>query len=308
MTDDNVVQLPTLLQRLADTLRAYLNRHAANRKEWIKIQEGICATLAEARSQFPADIEFGRWCDENRFGADVINHQTRAAAVAMGDDPTALHACLEATDRQSLLTIYRFEFRGFTNVCKPSRRKQQTLDLNNPSPEFERCKDAYDEIKAAGEVPTVEKVAELAGTSGTPARIAVAYKHGEEAPRPLESGEMSASMVKRYEATIRKARAEIREELKSEVYKELDVFVRHVKERSDRADRILGNFKGVMSRDAFRKIKACLHPDHNSFKFAAEALQTFGELEAALVKPDDPVYSGPPLPTTAAELMARRRR
>jgi hypothetical protein len=120
---------------------------------------------------------------------------------------------------------------------------------------------------------------------------------------------MSASMAKRYEAAIRKARAEIREELRQEVYKECDVFVASIKERAERADRILAGHNGALSRDAFRRIKACLHPDHNTFTFAAEALQTFSELEDVLVKPDPPPRDGvPPLPQTAAELMARRRR
>ena len=309
MPTDNVVQLPTLLDRLADALRNDLDRDAANRQEWIGIQERICANLAEARGQFPAHIEFGRWCENEGFGADRINHQDRAAAIKMGDDPTALHACLEATDRRSLRLIYELEFKRFTSAGKTERRKQEKLDLSNPSPEFERCKDAYDELKAAGEIPTVDKVAQRAGTSGTPARIAVAYKHGEEAPRPLLPDEMSASMAKRYEAAIRKARIEIREELRQEVYKECDVFVASIKERAERADRILAGHNGMLSRDAFRRIKACLHPDHNTFTFAAEALQTFSELEDVLVKPDPPPRDGiPPLPQTAAELMARRRR
>lgn len=45
----------------------------------------------------------------------------------MGRDPEALRACLEATERHSLLQIYRFEFGRFTRVCKPTgRREKQT--------------------------------------------------------------------------------------------------------------------------------------------------------------------------------------
>jgi hypothetical protein len=114
-------------------------------------------------------------------------------------------------------------------------------------------------------------------------------------------------MRKRYEAAIRKARNELREEVRVEVQREFDIYVKHWKDKVERADRILRGFKGHISKDVFRKIKACLHPDHNSFAFAAEALQTFSELEKVLVKPDEPVLSGPPLPATAAEMMARRR-
>jgi len=173
---------------------------------------------------------------------------------------------------------------------------------------MQRALDAYDELEAKGEAITARAIEERAQVSNTPVRRVFALKNEEAKLDPLTPAEMRATMQKRYELAIRKARLEIREELKEEVYRELDGLVRRVKERSDRADRVLQNFKGVMSKDAFRKIRACLHPDHNSFKFAAEALQTFSELESVLVKPDDPIYRGPPLPTTAAELMARRRR
>ncbi len=40
---------------------------------------------------------------------------------------------------------------------------------------------------------------------------------------------------------------------------------------------------------------------------AGDALQIFSRLEKVLVKPEEAALSGPPLPTTAAGLMARRR-
>ena len=307
MANENVFQLPTLLERLANEINAYLKRDAQNRQEWINIQIGICTRLAEARGQFPADIEFGQWCRDNGFGEDVLGHETRAAAIGMGRDPSALRACLEATERGSLLTIYRLEFNGFRNVSKPTTRRKPKADLGRPSKEFEKAKAAFDELEAKGAPFTARDVAEKAGTSDTPVRRVFAYKQAEVELAPLTPAEMRKTELKRFELAIKKARLEIREELKTEVYSELNVFVRHIKEKSDRADRILAAYNGTMSRETFRKIRACLHPDHNTFKFAAEALQAFSELEAVLVKPDDPVREGPALPTTAAELMARRR-
>lgn len=117
------------LERLADKLRNYLAQEATNRQEWIEIQMGICLTLVEARDKFTADVKFHRWCDLSGLGADVINHQTRAAAIAMGRDSEALRKCLEATERRSLREIHRLEFSRFTSAGKPtaqstSRRKQ----------------------------------------------------------------------------------------------------------------------------------------------------------------------------------------
>jgi hypothetical protein len=125
----------------------------------------------------------------------------------------------------------------------------------------------------------------------------------------LDPADMQKTMLRRYEAAIRKARQEIREELRQEVYRELDVFVRNAKERYERANRIIAAHKGVMSKGAFRRIKAALHPDHNKSRFAAETMQMFSDLEDVLVKPEEPIRDSgaPPLPTTAAELMARRR-
>jgi hypothetical protein len=218
-----------------------------------------------------------------------------------------LRECLMVTGRRSLQHIYSSEFSRFTQVSKPASRRKQKLDLGRPSKAFEKAKEAFEELEAKGEPFTADDVAEKAGTSSTPVRRVFAYKQAEIELDPLTPAEMRKTMLKRYELAVKKARLEIREELKDEVYKELDVFVRHVKERSDRADRILSSHKGVLSKETFRKIRACLHPDHNTFKFAAEALQAFSELETVLVKPDDPVFTGPPLPQTAAELMARRR-
>jgi hypothetical protein len=295
MTEENVVQLPTLLDRLASRLINYLTRDAANREEWIAIQEGICLTLVEARDQFPADIEFGRWCEANGFDEKKLDYNKRAAAIEMGRAPEELRACLEATERNSLRTIHQYDFPRFHNVVKPAGR--HTKVKNNLQPD--RRKNTYQEAEAQ------------TGLSSTVLRSAVAREEGRREaatqPPPLDPADMATTMRKRYEAAIRKARNELREEVRVEVQREFDIYVKHWKDKVERADRILRGFKGHISKDVFRKIKACLHPDHNSFAFAAEALQTFSELEKVLVKPDEPVLSGPPLPATAAEMMARRR-
>lgn len=309
MADENVVQLPTLLDRLAERIRNYLGRDAANHDEWMEIQEGICLTLAEARAKFlDDDVGFGQWCKDNGFGEDTLDRNKRAAAIAMGGDPDALSECLKTTTRRSLTYIYKHDFgEGFHYVMKPSGRRKNKKDSSH-SPQMRKALDAYDELEAKGEPITAKAIQERAGVSDTPVRRVFALKSEEAKLDPLTPGEMRQTQRKRYELALKKARGEIREALKAEVYRELDVYVLHWKEKSERADRILAHHNGIMSRDDFRKIRACLHPDHNSFTNAAEAFRIFAALEELLVKPDDPVFSGPPLPTTAAELMARRRR
>lgn len=304
MVDENIVQLPTRLERLAGKLKDYLGRDITNREEWIEIQEGICLTLAEARDEFAADIEFGRWCDDNV----KMNRDDRAAGISMGREPTALHDCLRATTRRSLQMIYRYEFDRFRSATKPpKKRHKEKKETTKPSAQMQKAMNAYEELEAKGEPITAKAVGELAGVSDTPVRRVFALKNEEARLKPLTPAEMRETDKKRFDLAVKRVRQEIREELRQEVYKECDVFVSHIKERAERAERILANFRGVMSKEDFRKIKACLHPDHNTFKYAAEALQIFGELEGVLVKPDPPKFSGPPLPSTAAELMARRR-
>ena len=121
--DENVVQMPTLLDRLWGKLKVCLTQEATNRTEWIAIQETKCATLVEIRDQFAADIAFGQACKDNGFGDDVLNPNERAAIIVMGRDPKVLSVCLKATTRTSLLTIYREEFGRFVSVSKPTSRR-----------------------------------------------------------------------------------------------------------------------------------------------------------------------------------------
>lgn len=129
---------------------------------------------------------------------------------------------------------------------------------------------------------------------------------------PLPPAEMPATMQQRFDAQLLAAKKQLREELKAEVTAEIhtiyDGYIKYQNERITRADRIIAGHKGFMSRAAYRKIKASLHPDHSTFAHAAEALQLFSDLEDVLIKPEEPAMTGAPLPQTAAELMAWRKR
>lgn len=308
MADENIVQMPSVLERLATRINAYLKRDAANRTEWIEIQEGICCALAEAREQFVADIPFGQWCENNGFGKDRISHQDRAAAISMGSDPSALYACLKATERRSIRLIYENDFSRFTSAGKPATRRRSNLE-NKPSPQFLKAKQAILDLQAEGKEVSHKAVMERAGVSDTPVRTAMAQAKLEAELVPFDPKDFKPSQEKRFELALKRARAEIREELKAEVFAELDVFMRHRKEKIEWAEKIEKNFKGVITRDTFNLIRACLHPDHNTFARAAEAFDTFVKLEKVLVKPEPTPWpaSAVPLPKTVEELMAQRR-
>lgn len=317
MTEENVVrQLPTLLERLASKLQACLSREASNREEWIALQESKCATLIEIRGQFPADVEFGQWCEDNGFNKRVLNADDRAAAIAMGRDPEALHRCLVETARVSLRLIYLHEFDRYRSAAKPPNRRkaQPKLDIPRSITEaqaeeiitrhFDRGETLLDithdliSPDAKRQSLAVEKIVALER----------GRRHGaaEQLDPPIDPADMRKNTRRRYEAALRKARKELRDEVTAEINAVYDNYVIRLRERGVWAERILASHKGVMTRETFRKIKACLHPDHNTFTHAAEALRVFGALEKVLVKPD-PLPDGSGLPTTTAELMARRR-
>jgi hypothetical protein len=314
MNDDNVVPLPTMLDRLAGKLKGFRVQDSKNREDWIAIQEGICLTLAEARDQFSDNIGFGHWLDDNGLGEDVFNHQTRAAAIAMAREPEALRKCLEATERRSLEAIHRYDFERFTNVRKTTSPK---VTLKKPAtPKTDKVRGVVREAVVQGKPINRPGIAAAFGVSEQAVQRALMLERGRleglrEAATAVEPlGKMAPTMQQRYDATVRAAKKQIRDELivevREEVHKSFEVVLKHWRERIETADRVMNNFKGIMSRDAFRKIKACLHPDHNTFMHAAEALQTFSELEKVLVKPEHE-FKGPRLPATVAELLAMRK-
>lgn len=158
---------------------------------------------------------------------------------------------------------------------------------------------------------TYSEVEAASGLSSTVIRSAVAREEGRREAPPIDPDLMPHSMKARYDATIRRATVELTQKITDVVTRKIhqewdELWIPEYKKKLERADRILENFKGLISRQDFRKIKACLHPDHNTFQFAAEALQIFSKLEDRMVKPEPAEMSGPPLPKTVAELLKRK--
>jgi len=311
--EDNVYTMPSRLDRLATKLRDFMTRDTENRQDWIEIKIGLCTTLAEARDEFRADIEFGRWFDANGF--DSINHDTRAAAIAMGRQPEALRACLMATERTSLLTIYRVEFARFINVYKPTGEDSPKPRRRKPAPKLDQAREAVRPFVEAGKEVSREKIAEDLGIGENSVQRAEIYERGrfdglheaEEHVKLIEPSEMAPTMAQRYEATVRAAkkqlRIEIEAEVRAEVGKEFEGIYALFHARVEQADKILASHNGIMFRKDYMLILAALHPDHNTFARASEAFDLFKKLESRLVMPD---ITGPPLPSLAELLRMRK--
>lgn len=106
------------LDDLAKKIRNAIQRQDSSRVEWIEASLDLCMHLFEARRRIGNNILFGEWCNEQQFG---LNHQTQAAAIAMGEQPDNALLLLTDTKRESLDTIYNKEFKHrFTNVRKTS--------------------------------------------------------------------------------------------------------------------------------------------------------------------------------------------
>jgi len=195
---------------------------------------------------------------------------------------------------------------------KGAGRPKGTLrpDLRmNATPKAEAAaKAVLDEGKSYAEVEAAT------GFSGTVLRSAIAREEGRRevlADPEVRPEDLTLSAQQKLEAAIRqhkkKLDLEFEESVRQTVLSRTKDRFEWMKKKEEWANRIIGSHKGIFSRQDYRKILACLHPDHNSFQFAAEALQAFSKQEKVLVKPEPPVLSGPPLPTLA-EMMASREK
>ena len=140
------------------------------------------------------------------------------------------------------------------------------------------------------------------------ARLDALREAAEAQLDPLVPEEMAPTQRQRYDAALKQARAAITAEVKAKLNEEYDFYIQAFNKRVVEADKIIASHRGLMSRKEFRMILACLHPDHCAFAQAAEAFAIFRKLEDVIVKPDAPAIAGPALPSSLAELRARRRR
>lgn len=123
---DNIINLPTPMNVLADRIRAAYGRTEQGRHEWIEGTLELAAALAEARTRFKADRQFAVWLAENDL--DQLGENDRAALIKMAQEPTLLRDILtEQADQLHPDTILRKSIDRFGNIPKP--------DLPSPNPE-----------------------------------------------------------------------------------------------------------------------------------------------------------------------------
>jgi hypothetical protein len=327
MTDNNIIPMPTALDRCAAKIRAALDRQDKSREAWIASSLDLCVGLAAARAEFPDNVGFGRWCEANGFGENVLNHQTRAAAVNMGNDLPALQAALAMTKRSSLETIYRMEFDSFTNVRK-TPRKQKGVDMRRtpPAPKVQAALDAYDKLAGQGLDPTGQQVAKEAGVSvGTAARAVVQRQleaQISKSPLPkdaqVEISRTVAAEKRRLEKEYADRVKKMEEDFRIRVHEEAEawVFEHHfpswARQIQDAA-RIRAAHRGLWTKQQYYLIVKCLHSDRRNAVSNADldaAFRLVHEAEAVLRRQDaaDPNHPKPmPLPKTLSEMLKMKK-
>jgi hypothetical protein len=99
---------------------------------------------------------------------------------------------------------------------------------------------------------------------------------------------------------VEKLDAEVKSRVQAQIDTEANIFHNVMRNRLDRADRVLSGRKGIFSRADYDVIRSCLHPDSRtsvSDQKLANAFRLFNEADILLIKETEtPTASSPPLP------------
>lgn len=299
-----------MLDALARQIKDDLGRRESVREQWVATTLDLCKHLAEAREQFKANKDFAAWLTAKHLGEEVLGHQDRAAAVAMGEDLKAAEKVLASTERRSLQHIYAKEFR-LTHVSKTAAPPKPKAPPRIP-PEVEAIivNAVFEEGKTKPEAEA------LAGVSSTVVRRVVAAEEGRRSAVTIDptvdlKSYLSLAGQQKIEALERRLRKAFEDEVKQEAriiaMKNMDeIFLPHHKEKIAMAERVLASRKGIMTKANFNLIRSCLHPDNSaSPERRAKAFDLFNSLEIIVLDETQlPIGKAPPLPASAAEWQA----
>lgn len=311
---DMTITNETGLDTLTGLIRDAIERRESGKDQWVAATIDLCQRLSEARGRFRDDKAFGAWLDASGVG---LSHQDRAAAIAMGKEMDVTREVLAQTERRSLQHIHAKEFKRFTHASKPEKPAKRAKPKATP-PDVEKALRAYDRRKLAGEALTEAAVMEEAGTKRWPVRNAFTIRHAEEKlANGGEVADLSATAQQKLEAAIRRETRRLDLEAHTRAIEESrklfdEVSLPHYFKVLERVQELIKYKKGVMPRNEYRKILACLHPDmarDGHTKRFEEAFQLFNQYEARLVSDSEQadLKMVSTLPRTREEMLARKR-
>lgn len=342
MTD---LTIPALAE-LGAQLQNDWQRVATARDEWARAGRDFCVHMYEAKQQFPSTEQFGKWLTDNGLGEDVLDKNTRSAAIIMGEYPDRALSVLEHTDRRSIRTVYELEFRvpkiGNSTATSPppppppaiSKPKSTAavakpainpLSVSPPPPppppppepvktrNVRKDRPERELRRAISLNPEVwEIVGQKADALGTSRDALLGQWVTERALPTVVEGELSVSAQEKIRSVLHRhemsLNAEFEKRVQEEVAKRLNDFVLpSLREREALADRIIKARKAIIPRSIFRTILAALHPDQRDPDKIASAFSAFKQLEVVLVGEAENPQPHSTMPTTAEELMKMRK-
>lgn len=108
--------------------------------------------------------------------------------------------------------------------------------------------------------------------------------------------------------TEKRLRQQIEEEERAKIQTMWDrTVLPHYNKRLAEADRVIKTRRGVWSRNFYRKLLACVHPDRSSSSDAPEVFRAVKDSELLLCKEAEAPTTSVGIPKTVEELMARRQ-
>jgi hypothetical protein len=128
VTMENVIQMPSNSDRIADEIRSHIEGMKSAECDWRDHAVALCECVAAAKARYPSTKAFGAWWDAQGF---EMNSDTRAALVAMGQQMDRAREVLAVTERRSIERVYRHEFQ-LRHTPKSETPKQQEPKAKKP--------------------------------------------------------------------------------------------------------------------------------------------------------------------------------
>lgn len=283
--EDNVVPMPTALERLASRAAQAMADYKAGGHRTIQAVITYGEALLEGRALHSSDNAFSQWVSDNRLdqGKPWDHRPERSCAMRLvevlrgsGNAPTTAFADCPVTRPVDIMKWYR---RTVLHE-EPHKRAPRA-----PSAKMQRALDELAKMAAENEPITSPALAKRAGVGETTAwKVVHAFLKDRPAPEPEPSREpepepppLTAFTEKgkvRIEDAIRIHQERLSKQFAARVYDEVrrrielaDDAVRNslkeLRSKCDRLERMLQQ-KGIFTRAEFRQLQMAVHPDNTA--------------------------------------------
>lgn len=265
--------------------------------------------LFEGRKKFISNNDFHDWVVRNGldappFADSAERSNAQKLATVLGSVPKTAFADCPYTTPSNIMKWARQN--GIVEIKSSSRPKK-----GEPNP-LETTAEA---IKAAtGEWPTSRELADETGIHPRSAETVLRVVKAKEEVRDLPPVKFTKADEKHIEARIKAHQAQLDAAFVDIVNAKINDLLENTiapqyRKQLAEAEAVIKARRGVMRRETFKLILACLHPDNSaSAERRSEAFRQFSELELVLVAEKEAPYTArvTDVPRSRAEWEARR--